>query len=278
MSDPVPEAPVLPRPFYGRPWPRRLRDDARALWDWHAALARADVPALDGRDLTAFFEAERESAEAGEPLRSMPEETARRAYRACADHELPHELLVVQILPARRLKEPPLRFATAAELDGFIRNWATPLATLLARLAGAGHSWQERSLHELTRGFFLTGRLVRLPQDLAHDRLFIPETDLEQTGVAVEQLRRGEVDEHLRRLFWKQAVRIRDALAQGQALTGELPRRYASALKRYWLGALDVLDEIERRDYDLWSRPIRLSGFRRLQVRLQAFFGRAASS
>lgn len=278
MPHAIPEAPDLPRPFYGRPFPWRLRDDARALWDWHAGLARADVPALDGHDLTAFFEAECDSAEAGEPLRSMPEDVSRRAYRACEEHALPRGLLIEQVMPARRL-QASLRFETADDLEVFVRRWATPLALLLARLAGAGHSWQERPLHELARGFFLAGRLARLPQDVVQDRLFIPTEDLEQAGVSLDKLRSGEMDEDVRRLLWKQTVRVRDALAQGQqALVSELPGRYARALKRSWLGALEVLNEIERRSYDLWSASLQLSTFRRVQVRLQALLGRAASA
>lgn len=266
----------LPRPFYRSPWPRSLRDDAQALWDWHAALARADAPALDGSDLTAFFEAEREKAEAAEPLRSIPDEVSQRAYAACAEHDLPRDLLIQQVTAARELQES-LRFAEPADLDRFIADWVTPLGMLLARLAGAGHSWQKRHIHELSRGFFLTGRLAELPSDLERDQLFFPERELEQSGVTLEQLRTGQVDENVRRLFWKQSVRIRDALAQGQGILAELPRRYRSGLKRYWLGALEVLNELERRDYDLWSEPLQLSPFRRVQVRLQAFFGRAAS-
>lgn len=276
MSDTAPAAPDLPRPFYQSPWPRALRKDAQALWDWHAALARADAPALDGSDLTAFFEAEREKAAAAEPLHSIPDDVSQRAYAACTEHELPRDLLVRQVMAARELQEP-LRFAEAADLDRFIAAWATPLGLLLAQLAGVGHSWQERHIHELARGFFLAGRLAALPRDLERGQLFLPEKELEQSGVTLDQLRAGQVDENLRRLLWKQSVRIRDALAQGQALVDELPRRYRSALKRYWLGALEILNEVERRDYDLWGEPFQLSLFRRIQVRLQAFLGRAAS-
>ncbi len=270
------DVPDLPRPFYRSPWPKGERPAAEALWHWHHALTRAKAPALDGSDLTAYFAAERDKAAAAELLDAVPETVAGAAYDACRAHGLPLDLLAGQVMGARRFKEP-IRFPEQSDLTEFIRTWATPHGLLLAKLAGAGHSWQERAVHELARGFFLTNRLARLPHDLRRDHLFVPEADLDAAGVSLSQLRAGTVDEHMRRLLWKQTIRIRDALAQGQPLVKELPRRYAGALKRAWLGALEVVSEIERRDYDLWSGPIRLSPLRRVQVRVQAFLGRAAS-
>lgn len=272
-----PDPPDLPRPFGPSMWPGDQRAAAEALWDWHRALLAPDAPALDGADLAAYFDAEQQKATRGEAdVAVMPEPTARAAYAACEAHDLPLELLAAQVGAAQRFAGP-MRFATAADMMEFVDRWAGAHALLLAQLAGAGHSWQERPIRELARGFFITARLARLPADLAADRLFIPLDDLEAAGVPLEQLRAGRVDANLDRLFWKQHVRVRDALAQGQVLVKELPRRYASKLKRCWLGALEVINEIERRDYDVWQKPPRLSAFRRVQIWLQAWLGRAAS-
>jgi phytoene synthase len=115
---------------------------------------------------------------------------------------------------------------------------------------------------------------VRLPHDVREDRLFVPLTDLEQSGVTEEQLRQGRVDAAMRRLLWKQAVRARDALARGTPLAAELAPRYGRVMRRWWMEALEVLSEVERRDFDLWSTPLSISPFRRIQARLLARFGR----
>ncbi len=277
MLDQPRETPALPRPFRPAAFPREKREAARALWQWHAALLDPDMPALDGDDLTAYFEAEREKVTAGETPALVPEMTWRAARRACDEHDLRRDELAAQVAGARVLAEPPVSFSTDAELNDFIRTWATPHALLLARLAGHRHTWQERLVHELARGFFLTARLVALPCDVQRDRFFLPTGEMEQAGVTREQLRRGAVDEALRRLLWKQTIRIRDALAQGVALSKELPRRYRTELKRSWLGALHLVRQVEERDYDVWSEPVRLSAFQKVQIQLQAFFGNAAS-
>lgn len=263
-------APDLPQPFYDE-WSRRQRSAAQALWHWHSALVEPLVPAHASVD--PFFDEERARAEDGAPLRVMEEETWSAAYEACAAHGLNRDLLGAQV-DAARLLHGPTRFETPKRLETFVRLWALPHARLLANLAGLTNSVQIGWVDELARGFFHFARLVSLPKDLARDRLFIPLDELRQVDVTVEQLREGRVDENVRRLLWKQSVRVRDALAQGRSLVYDLGFRQRYALRRYWLGALAMLKEIERREYDLWSEPISLSLFRRTQVYLQMVFSR----
>lgn len=260
----------LPRPFYDS-WPRRLKPAAQALWDWHSALVEPRVPA--GASPEAFFDEERRLAESGVPVRLMSEGISTAAYEACATHDLDLDLLGAQVEAARVL-HGETRFETADELDTFVRLWAVPHARLLAGLAGLDYSVQISWTDELARGFFHFAHIVSLPDDLERNRLFLPMEELRQADVSVDQLREGRLDDGVRRLLWKHSVRVRDALAQGQALIDDLSFRQHYALKRWWLGALAVLNELERRDYDLWTDPLNLSLFRRMQVYLQTVFGR----
>ena len=84
------------------------------------------------------------------------------------------------------------------------------------------------------------------------------------------------MNEQMRRLLWKQVVRARDAFAHGAPLANEISPRLARGLKRWWMGGLEVLNEIERRDYDLWTKPLELSMRHRAQVFFQARFGRTS--
>jgi phytoene synthase len=267
----APPAPDLPRPFYNEWWGAR-RAAARALWDWHTALWHPQVPA--GSEVEAYFDAERARAEAGERVRGMPESTATAAYEACATYDLPREWLGAQV-EAARLLHGPTRFETADRLDTFVRLWAAPHARLLAALAGCTNSVQRSWADALGRGFFLLARLVRLPTDLAQDRLFVPRAECRKYGVGIDQLRTGPATEPLQRLLWTQSVRVRDAPQRGRLLARDLGGRRRYALRWYWHGALALLEEMQRRDYDLWTEPLRLSRFRRLEVWLQMLFGRS---
>lgn len=266
----------LPRPFYSD-WSLRLRGAAQALWHWHLSLLEIQPPSHNGVG-AAFgdvFEADQQHALHGEPVRLLREPVWQAAYTACEEHELSFKLLADQIGAAQTLLGP-VRFDDGASLKTFVRRWALSHTRLLAALADANHTWQIEPVEELGRGFFFVGRLMTLADDLQRDQLFIPLNDLEQAGVEVPQLKAGDLDDSVRRLLWKQSIRARDALGQGQRLIGELPRLRRFALKRWWHGALEILNEIERRDFDVWSHQPGLSLFRRMQVNLQALFGKAA--
>ncbi len=261
----------LPPPFYDDGWPRKTAPAARALWHWHLRLAHP-AAASGG---AAFFEEERRRAEAAEPLRLLPDAVTEAAYAACRAHGLPRTLLADQVAASARWLGP-LRFDAYAALDAFVGQWAGAHARLLARLAGLSASWQTRHVDELARAFFLTARLARLPDDLARDRLFVPLDEVAQAGVTLDDLRAGTISPAVRKLLWKQAVRARDAFAQALPLAGDLPRGRRRAFKRGWLGGLEVLNEIERRGFDVWTRPVTLSAVQRFRVRLQALVGKTA--
>jgi phytoene synthase len=274
MSHPWSE---LPRPFFND-WSRGLKAAGKALWMWHISLLEVQPPSQNGSDTAhgELFKADQQRALHGEPLQLLREPVWKNAYRACETHELSLKLLSDQVGAAETLMGP-VRFEDVQALNTFIRRWAVAHTRLLAGLAGANNTWQLRVVDELGRGFFFVGRLMTLAEDMARDQLFIPLTDVEQAGVSVKQLRTGDVDENVRRLLWKQSIRARDALGQGQELIRDLTRRRRRfALKRWWHGALEMLNEIERRDYDVWTEPLKLSLFRRMQINLQAVFGKAA--
>jgi phytoene synthase len=267
----------LPRPFYDQ-WSRRKRPAAHALWQWHAALAAAarTPPDEHAAVSTSFWEEEQSRAEAGDPLRVLPDEVCRDAYAACEDFGLDRSGLAVQVGTTRE-QIGTVRFATETALKQFVGRWAVPHARLLAGLAGITRSSQLEYVDELARGFFYLARLVRLPSDLERGRLFLSREALRRKEVSIEQLRAGTVDEAVQGLLWKESIRIRDALAQGRPMIGHLSLRHRFALKRFWVGALVLLDELDRRDYDLWSRPLTLSPWRRIQVYLHTLLGRSVS-
>jgi phytoene synthase len=248
------------------------------LWAWHSGLADPQPPGSNGTEdaVATYFDEEQERAEAGEPLRLLRTEVCENAYRACAEHDLDRSLLAAQV-DAARVLYGSTQFETSSALKTFVGRWAVPHGRLLARLAGIDLSAQLRYADELARGFFHLGRLLTLPRDVGQGRLFIPLDALEQKGVTVDQLREGTVDDAVQGLLWRESVRVRDALAQGRPLIANLSLRHRFALKRFWVGALELLKELDRRDYDLWSEPLTLSFFRRVQVYVQTLLGRSVS-
>lgn len=213
--------------------------------------------------------------ESGKPLRVISGDISDGAYAACSQHHLPLGLLADQVRVAARFTQP-LRFEGALDLDRFAQQWAGSHAMLLARLAGLKGRWQQQPIGELAKAFFLTGCLCDLERDLARDRVFVPMADLQQFGVSMDHLRQGVMSDAMRRLLWKQTVRIRDAFARGLAIGNDLAGWQRRAFRKHWLGGLYLLAEIEGRKYDLWTRPFTLSRWRRTQLQLQVLTGKTS--
>ena len=269
---PEPTRSGLPIPFYDDPWKGEERQAAQALWDWHLALFHAPIAHKGDRE--AYYESQARLVEAGRPPMLLDSGISRAALEACETYSLDRTLLANQVRAAGLLGKS-VRFENASTLRAFVDLWAGSHGLLLAGLAGAKGKWQRPWVEHLAFGFFLTSRLVNLPADLSRDRLFLPLEDLGRVGVTVARLRAGTPDDSVRKVIWKQIVRAREAMAQGLPLIDELERRPARSLKRWWHGALEVLNEIERRDFDLWSRPLTLSFRHRFQAAVRAFVGRS---
>ncbi len=252
-------------PFAPDDWPQAVRPAAKALWDFHTAL---DMP-----ETGAAIPGEIERCRAFKRLRIMPADIAERAYAVCRTHKLDGDLLADQIRAAACLTVP-VRFESAVQLLGFVRDRCGSHAQLLLQLAGQHDRFRVAGVQEFAKALFLTQRLCGLAEDLARDRLFLPQSELAQYGVSEHQLLQGELTEGVSRLLWKQVVRIRDAYGASQRLnlylTGWPRRRF----KRYYMEGLYLLSVAEKRQFDVWSKPVALSGARRLQLRWQLALGK----
>lgn len=258
-------------PFYEDPWRGDQTEAAHAIWDWHVALHETAVGSSDLEEEDFSLDAERIRVEMTSGI--VGETVMSRARRAAERWDLPRELFAMQI-QAARVFCGPVKFEDQASLFSFANRWSVPVGRLLIRVAGSDREWQIPWVDALSRGYFLLARLLELPDDVAAGRFFFPQEEMEFFGVEMHELRNGPPGEAVRKLLWKQTVRIRDQFAQALPLARELPRRQAASFRRWWLGGLEMLNAIERQQYDVWSGPIVLSGYHRAQVRYQARFGR----
>lgn len=205
----------------------------------------------------------------------MPEALNHQIYREMDLHKLPQEWFTSQIKAAHHFYGS-LRFSTGGDLKQFLEDAVIPQGYLIARLADVAHRWQLQQVSDLATAFFLVKRLVNLKEDLGKDQLFIPLGDLALAGITVDDLKQGKKSDQTRKMLWKQVIRVRDAFAQGQPLIKEVPRKFRRSFKKNWLTGLEFVTEIERRDYDLWSEPIVLSGMQRFQINVLSITSQGA--
>ncbi|MCO5167461.1 MAG: phytoene/squalene synthase family protein [Planctomycetes bacterium] len=119
----------------------------------------------------------------------------------------------------------------------------------------------------------LTNIIRDVQEDLARDRVYLPQAELRRFGVTEEALREGRVDGTWRAFCAFQVARARLLFRSGARLAPLVRRR--SRVCPLALAALydAVLDEVERAGYDVFSRRVSLGPARKLGL-LGLSFGR----
>lgn len=262
-------------PFAEARWSSEEAEAFQLIQEWFAAVRQIKLPAgISNNDET--LEAEAKAIEQGISSGLLSENLNQRVFLIAKKLSLPLTWFASPIRVANQL-QGSLRFEDGIALKRYIQSVIVPQGNLIARLADVAHTWQLPHVANLSTGFFVANKLVGLNADLEKDRLYFPVADLEQLGVGVDDLKKGNRTPAVKKLLWKQVIRVRDALAQGQPLVKEVPRKFRRSFKKNWLTGLEFVLEIERRDYDVWSEPIQLSGLQRFQIDVLSWIGKGAA-
>ncbi|WP_322818285.1 phytoene/squalene synthase family protein [Tepidiforma sp.] len=109
----------------------------------------------------------------------------------------------------------------------------------------------------------LTNILRDVAEDWRNGRVYLPREDMERFGVTVDHVASGRVDEAWRALMRFEVARARELYRGARPGLGLLHRdgRFAvsAALELY----SRILDDIERRDYDVFAGRAHVAGWRR---------------
>lgn len=118
--------------------------------------------------------------------------------------------------------------------------------------------------------FQLTNILRDLGEDAGRDRIYLPAEDLDRFSYPAEKLERGERDEQFRALMRFQVERARGYYELSQPLSALLPSAGRAVFLVMTRTYRSLLDAIEGRDYDVFSRRVTLSQWRKLGLVVQA--------
>ncbi len=134
--------------------------------------------------------------------------------------------------------------------------------------ADAAQPWHELEPYAIDLGtaFQLTNFLRDVAEDLRRGRIYLPQESLRQFGVDRDRLRRGVADEPIRNLLAFEITRARelyDRARPGIELVAPSSRACLSTAIALYSG---ILDEIERADYDVFSRRATVALHRRAQL------------
>jgi len=161
------------------------------------------------------------------------------------------------LLKAFRQDQTFTRYRTFDDVLGYCVNSANPVGRLV--LYACGYSDRER--HELSDFTSTALQLANFWQDVSVDyakgRIYLPLEDLIRFGVQESDIAQRRFSAAFGELMRFEVERAREWFQRGRALIAMVERELAIDIELFTRGGEEILNCIERRDYDvLRARPV----------------------
>jgi len=186
-----------------------------------------------------------------------------------ARHQIPHEYLQAVIDGVERDLDHQ-GFQTFEELQDYCYLVAGAVGLCCIHVWGSASDEAAPLAIDCGTAFQLTNILRDLGEDADAGRVYLPQEDLERFGYHRSDMIARRRDERFEKLMRFEVDRAREFYARAEGLFPYLKPAgksiYAAMLRIY--GGL--LDEIERRQFDVYSKRVRLPRWRKLWISLDA--------
>jgi squalene synthase HpnC len=237
----------------------RISDDlGDEVGDRSVALAMLD---LWGRELDACYE-----GKARHPVFVALAET----IRACAIPKEPFADLLV----AFRQDQTKTRFETMDDVLAYCRYSANPVGRLVLYACGEVSEENFRLSDATCSALQLANFWQDVKVDWQKDRVYIPQADMRRFGVSDATIAAGVATAEFRALLKHEVEFARELFAQGLPLIGRVNRELALDLDLFSRGGLEILNAIERQEFDVLSARPAISKSTKVQLALRAVAGK----
>jgi squalene synthase HpnC len=237
---------------------------------WIPADLRGPVAAVYAFARTADDFADEPGPEAPERLARLAD--WRRRLERCAVDDEGHPVFVALADTVRRFDlplDPFHRLITAFERDvtvhrhptfdhllDYCRHSADPVGELVLRLHRVWTPERGKWSDAICTALQLANFWQDVTVDARKDRIYAPLEDLAAAGVSEGEYLKGPATPALRGLMSRQVERTAGLFNQGRPLLSDVPAGLRKELRLVWLGGREILNKIQKRDYDVWSvRP-----------------------
>src|SRR5436305_1072818 len=167
----------------------------------------------------------------------------------------------------------PRRMATFDELYRYCYQVASVVGLTIIHIFG----FDTRSALPLAEkcgvAFQLTNILRDIREDADRGRIYIPAEDLRRFGVSEDDLRAGHRDEAFLKLMRFEAARARAYYKESALLLDLIHPRSKSSLWALISIYSGLLDRIEGKNYDVFTRRVRLTLFEKSWIVVRAMVG-----
>ncbi len=153
----------------------------------------------------------------------------------------------------------PRRFETFDELYRYCYQVASVVGLTIIHIFGFDTRTALPLAEKCGVAFQLTNILRDIREDAARDRIYLPTEDLRRFGVTEDELRAGQRNEAFLRLMRFEAARARAHYDEAQPLLELIHPRSRPSLWALITIYSRLLERIERSNYDVFRRRVRLS-------------------
>ena len=246
---------------------------AAQLAEWRASLVRACETSQSELGQV-------ESRQYDHPVLPALADTVRR-------YGLPVQYLL-DVIDGVEMDLQPVAYDTFARLADYCYHVAGAVGLSCIHLWGFHDTRALAAAIDCGTAFQLTNILRDVREDAARGRIYLPREDLDRFQLVAGELTthdpsRDRSDDRFRQLMQFEVSRAREYYARAQALFEYLDRPGKPILETMLRIYGGLLDEIERRDYDVFTRRVELSRWRKIRIvaktlarhKLRALFGRS---
>jgi squalene synthase HpnC len=250
--------------------PRRLREPFFAVYAycrWADDLADETSDAARSLELLDWWSAQLRrcyQGQASHPVFVALGDTVRQYSIPLAPFE--------DLISAFRQDQVQNRYETAAELLDYCRRSANPVGRIVLYLGGAFDEERAASSDAICSGLQWANFCQDVAGDWRRGRIYLPQESLAACGCDERQFAAARATPELRRLVMHEVGRARQLLEAGRPLTARMPRELQIDVQMFLAGGLAILDEIERRDGDVWSSRPKVSTGRQLALLARAWW------
>lgn len=217
------------------------------------------------------WQAELEQCYSGEPRH--PVFVALR--KTVREFDIPqHEF--ADLLTAFRSDQTTTRYPTFEDVLAYCHYSANPVGHLVLYLCG----YRDAERQQLSDYTCTALQLANFWQDVAVDygkgRIYLPLESLAKYGVTEDDIAQRRFSLAFRELMKFEVARAREWFAMGLPLAKRVDKHLAIDIELFSRGGLEILNAIERQDYDVLSRRPVISKPRKLWLLARAALGKIA--
>lgn len=154
-------------------------------------------------------------------------------------------------------------YETFDELSEYCRLVAGVIGLCCLPIWGCSDPAAERPALACGLAFQLTNILRDLAEDAARDRCYLPREDLQRFGYTADMLRANEVNGAFRELMAFEVSRAREHYREAECLSRWLNPGGRAVFQTMFRVYGGLLDEIERRDYNVFTSRVSLPAWKK---------------